>query len=348
MIDFTKYLYESLPAIYRLEDIHQSYTLKRYLDVLGDYMNFVCNETENIMDLYDVDKMPVNFLKRYASLFDFPLYEDMPEALQRRLLSNLVPILRRKGTREVIEFVAREVTGCDINVIEGDSRAFATWSDPLDLPVGYNVPLTFELTQTMPYKYCGDIDTNRFTMYVSIIADIVGGMLTEKELREKETVLRNYLKDLIPSYLNLVFLVTAREEVDDVFEEETTMIVDEQLTKNDIVDYERTFGRVSYTITDTGLDLYNAEIVKMDVDSTYSDLLIEIYETSELALIVSKEEFIGDTPIGDSPPTHDTDEITILAEYKDEDTMVIKEDDTIITLGTIDIEYKDTQSEVTE
>ena len=348
MIDFTKYLYESLPAIYRLEDVHQDYTLKRYLDVLGDYMNFVCNETEGIMGLYDVDKMPVNFLKRYASLFDFPLYEDMTEEFQRKLLANLVPILRRKGTREVIEFIAREVTGCDINVIEGDSRAFATWSDPLDLPLGYDTPITFEVAQTMPYKYCGDVDTNRFTMYVSIIADLVGGLLTEEELREKETVLRNYLKDLIPSYLNLVFLVTARDEVEDVFEEETTMIVGEQLTMNDIVDYERTFGRVSYTITDTGLDLYNTETIKMNVGSEYSDLLIEIYEVSELALIVSREEFLGDILIGDLPPTYDTDETTILVEYEDKDGMNIQDDNTIVTLGTIDIEYADTQSDVTE
>ena len=297
MIDFTKYLYESLPAIYKMEDVHQDFTLKRYLDVLGHYMNFVCVETGEIANLHDVDKMPVNFLRRYASLFDFPLYEDMSEELQRKLLSNLVPILRRKGTREVIEFVAREVTGCDINVIEGDSRVFATWSNPLELPLGYDVPITFEAGQVLPYKYCGNVDTNRFTMYVSIIADLVSGLITEEELREKETVLRKYLKDLIPSYLNLVFLITAREDVEDeVFEEEVTVITDEQVTMDNVVDYERTFGRVAYETVDTWLDVQSTETVKVKVYDTYSDLLIE-EDMSELALVVSNAEFIGDNNI---------------------------------------------------
>ena len=298
MIDFTKYLYESLPAVYKMEDVHQDFTLKRYLDVLGHYMNFVCVETSEIANLHDVDKMPVNFLRRYASLFDFPLYEDMPEELQRKLLSNLVPILRRKGTREVIEFVAREVTGCDINVIEGDSRVFATWSNPLELPSGYDVPVTFEEGQVLPYRYYGTQDTDRFTTYVSIIADLVGGMLTEEELREKENVLRKYLKDLIPSYLNLIFLVTARDVVEDTFTESVAVLVTERITKDNVVDYERTYGSVSYTTTDTELDLYHDESIKVSAETECSDLIVEICETPDIALIVTGEEFIGDTQVG--------------------------------------------------
>ena len=348
MIDFTKYLYDSLPAIYRIEDVHQDFTLKRYLDVLGHYMNFVCNETESITGLYDVDKMPVNFLKRYASLFDFPLYEDMSEELQRKMLSNLVPILRRKGTREVIEFVAREVTGCDIRVTEGDSKAFATWSDPLDLPIGYDIPITFEVGQELPYKYCGNQETNRFTMYVSIIADLVGGKLSEEELREKENVLRKYLKDLIPSYLNLIFLVTARDEVEDTFTESVTVSATERVTMDDVVDYERTYGRVSYTITDIGLDLYNTESTKIGAETEYSDLLIEIYETSELALVVTREDWFKDIQVGDLPPTYDTENVDLLVEYTDGDEMELDIENEVAALGTIDVEYLDTQSNATE
>ena len=85
MIDFTKYLYECLPAIYKLEDEYQGSVLQRYLDVLGFAMNLLCNETEDIRKLYDVDHMPMEFLKHYASIFNFPIYAGMPEYLQRKL-----------------------------------------------------------------------------------------------------------------------------------------------------------------------------------------------------------------------------------------------------------------------
>lgn len=296
MIDFTKYLYESLPAIYRLEDAHQSFTLKKYLEVLGDYLNFVCNETEGILGLYDVDKMPVNFLKRYASLFDFPLYDDMPEDVQRKLLGNLVPILKRKGTKEVIEFVAREVTGCDASVTEGDSRVFMTWSDPLKLPIGYNVPVTFEPTQGVPYKYCGSIDTDRFTIYVSIISNILGNTMSEEELREKEGVLRKYLKDLVPSYLNLVFTVTARDETEEGFDEETVVVADYELTQNDVLDCERTYGVTQYVTLDTYLDTSHTEDVNPKIEYEHLDFAVESVG-HEYALVTSKEEFNEDTPI---------------------------------------------------
>ena len=293
MIDFTKYLYECLPAIYKLEDEYQGDVLQRYLDVLGFAMNLLCNETEDIRKLYDVDHMPMQFLKRYASIFNFPIYSGMPEDLQRKLLSNMIPILRRKGTAEVIEFVAREVTGCDVEIKEGSSTAFATWCPESQLPVGFDVPSTFSPMLHQHYSYGGDDTTNRFTIYVEVLASLVGG-ITEEQLRAKEDALRLYLKELIPSYLKLVFRVAIHTEYEDLVEESTTIVATD-LATDKILDDDYSFGRTSYTSTDMLVDIDNNELVHFEVveDDTISTVS-SVNEEPEIALVVATQHVLDD------------------------------------------------------
>ena len=293
MIDFTKYLYECLPAIYKLEDVYQGDVLQRYLDVLGFAMNLLCNETEDIKKLYDVDHMPIQFLKHYASIFNFPIYSGMPEYLQRKLLSNMIPIIRRKGTAELIEFISREVTGCDVQIKEGNSTTFATWCPDSQLPVGFELPTTFSPMLHQHYSYGGDETTSRFTIYVEVLSSLVGS-ITEEQLREKEDALRLYLKELIPSYLNLVFRVAIHTEYEDLVEE-TTTIVASDLATDKIFDDDYSFGRTSYTSTDMLVDINNTELVHFEVveDDTISTVS-SANEEPEIALIVATQHMLDD------------------------------------------------------
>lgn len=293
MIDFTKYLYESLPPMYALEDEYQGRVLKRYLDVLGFAMNILCNETEDIRKLYDVDHMPMEFLQRYASIFDFPIYAEMPEYLQRKILSNIVPILRRKGTAEVIEFVAREVTGCDIEVIEGDSTVFATWAHSSNMPIGYEMPTTFDPIVHKHYKYGGDEATDRFTIYVEVIANLVGG-ITEEELKEKEDALRLYLKDLIPSYLNLIFRVVIHTEYEDTVEE-TINVTATDYAADKLIDSDTYTGKPKYICSDAIFDSANEELIHLRVvEAIEITTVYSADEEPENALIVATQQVLDD------------------------------------------------------
>ena len=293
MIDFTKYLYESLPPIYALEDEYQGRVLKRYLDVLGFAMNILCNETEDIRKLYDVDHMPMEFLQRYASIFDFPIYSEMPEYLQRKMLSNIVPILRRKGTAEVIEFIAREVTGCDIEVIEGDSTVFATWAYSSNMPIGYEMPTTFDPIVHKHYRYGGDGATDRFTIYVEVISSLVGG-ITEEELKEKEDALRLYLKDLIPSYLNLIFRVAIHTEYEDPVEETINVTATDYATDK-LIDSDTYTGKSKYAWSDAIVDSANEERVHLEVvEAVGVTTVSSADEEPENALIVATQHVLDD------------------------------------------------------
>ena len=237
--------------------------------------------------------MPIQFLKHYASIFNFPIYSGMPEYLQRKLLSNMIPIIRRKGTAELIEFISREVTGCDVQIKEGNSTTFATWCPDSQLPVGFELPTTFSPMLHQHYSYGGDATTSRFTIYVEVLSSLVGG-ITEEQLREKEDALRLYLKELIPSYLNLVFRVAIHTEYEDLVEE-TTTIVATDLATDKIFDDDYSFGRTSYTSADMLVDIDNNELVHFEVveDDTISTVS-SANEEPEIALIVATQHMLDD------------------------------------------------------
>lgn len=242
-MNFGKYLYDQLPAHYRYRDIETEYTLERYLQCVGEFLNIVCKETGEIKDLLNVSKMPSKFLPYYAKTFGVTLYDDMPEDFQRKLLANIIPILKRKGTRDVIEFVAREITGYDVDVTEGSEYAFRTWVDELYLPLGEKQGLTYSSIQAIPYRYAGTDATSKFVVFIEIHTQ-------EAEVTINEEIIRKYLMDLVPSYIKPVFVLN-KHLVD---EEDYSDIITVNVTEGEHSDIEvlseRTYGNVMYTIID--------------------------------------------------------------------------------------------------
>ena len=257
-MDFGNYLYKQLPAYYRYRDIETEYTLERYLKCLGEYLNVVFEETDDIKDLLDVEKMPSKFLPYYAKMFGIKIYDDISEDFQRKLLANIVPILKRKGTRDVIEFVARELTGYDVDITEGNEYAFKTWVDEVELPLGAKQSLTYAETQTIHYRYAGSELTSRFIVYVEIHT-------LEVEATISEELIRRYLKDLVPSYINVVFVLNQHLIDEEDYNEEVNVTVVESGFRDTEVVTDRTYGNVQYEHYDRLKYLPEIEDVKLHI-----------------------------------------------------------------------------------
>lgn len=113
----TDYMYNSLPQIYRTED--NEALLRRFLEVFSEGgMTPLLNETNNIMDLLDVDKCPSQYLPFLCKMYGYEYSLEIPELFQRRLLKYIVDIYKRKGTKSAVKFIARELTGFDSEIIE--------------------------------------------------------------------------------------------------------------------------------------------------------------------------------------------------------------------------------------
>lgn len=148
--DFTEYLYNRLPSIYR--DTDYDSLLKRLLECFSEG-GFIplSQDTMHIMDLLDIDKCPSKFLPHLCSMFGYEYTLELPELFQRRLLKYIVEMYKRKGTKSVVKYIARELTGYESEIIE--NKDFT----PYDTEVtGWTVEFrnyrNFILKLTAPYE----------------------------------------------------------------------------------------------------------------------------------------------------------------------------------------------------
>lgn len=137
-IDFSSYLYNRLPEVYRREDCRSdvNYALKRYLEALGNGgINNLFSEVLDLYDILDIEKTPEDVLPLWGKLFGYDYIHEVEPAVQRKILQNLIELYRRKGTKSAIEFITREFTSFDTQVIEMQYRMFKTWSPkPKNIP----------------------------------------------------------------------------------------------------------------------------------------------------------------------------------------------------------------------
>lgn len=111
------YLYNRLPRFYVTEDKNQ--LLKRFLDTFAEAgFDPLLQETISITDLLDVDKCPSEFLPQLCRMYGYEYTLEIPELFQRRLLKHIVEMYKRKGTKSVVRFIARELTGFESEIIE--------------------------------------------------------------------------------------------------------------------------------------------------------------------------------------------------------------------------------------
>ena len=114
---FADYLYNRLPQVYRTSDTEQ--ILRRFIETFAEAgFDPLLQETMDIMNLLDVEKCPSEFLPLLCSLYGFEYTVEIPELFIRRLLKHIIELYRRKGTKSVVKFIARELTGFDSEIIE--------------------------------------------------------------------------------------------------------------------------------------------------------------------------------------------------------------------------------------
>ena len=202
-----EYLYNILPPIYRKADLDTNMTLKKYLDALGISVGNVLDDTVNLLELIDVEKIPTRLLPYYGRMFGFEYDDSVPEDFQRKYLANIVDIFKRKGTKAVIRFTARELTGMDATVTEGHYLGFKTWgTNPHDEKCGeYVQPRTYGGKTKTPFYYLGGDNTSRYTIIVSLSAD--EGKDSDEIFLNTQLISR-YTKELVQPYVNLRYRAT--------------------------------------------------------------------------------------------------------------------------------------------
>lgn len=104
-------IYNELPRIYRYADRDNRHQLKRFLEILvrgGLYPTY--RDTRRILELFDVDKVPAEFLPELASTLGFEFPYALDEQIQRTYIRNAVTSYRVKGTRMGLVYMIRELT----------------------------------------------------------------------------------------------------------------------------------------------------------------------------------------------------------------------------------------------
>lgn len=116
-MSFADYLYNRLPQVYRTTDNEQ--ILRRFIETFAEGgFDPLLQETMDMMNLLDVDKCPSEFLPLLCSMYGFEYTVEIPELYIRRLLKYIIELYKRKGTKSVVKFIARELTGFDSEIIE--------------------------------------------------------------------------------------------------------------------------------------------------------------------------------------------------------------------------------------
>ena len=150
VIDFGDFLYRKLPKIYRIEDSKPeiNLTLKRYLQSLDKGgIQTLFSEMLALYDLFDVNKCPKEVLPILGKLFGYNYIDEVDEKTQRKIISNIAELYKRKGTKSVVKFISREFTMGDTRMVELQHRIFRTYSRYSDLPTSEkelgNIPKTY-------------------------------------------------------------------------------------------------------------------------------------------------------------------------------------------------------------
>lgn len=126
----TQKIYNQLPEIYRKMDYSEGeLTLLRYISALDKGgIEHLKNELLNLYDILSVQNAPVDIVPLIGRMLGFDYIEDLDERTQRKIVENISELYKRKGTKSVINFIAREFTEGHVQVIEVENRMFRTWS----------------------------------------------------------------------------------------------------------------------------------------------------------------------------------------------------------------------------
>lgn len=108
---------KKLPQIYRDEDSKIGYPLKRYLEslIVGGYCGNI-EDIEKMLTLVDPYSIPEEFFQYLCESFGLKYFPDMDVTYQRKFLLNIGEIVKRRGTFACVKYLARALTGLDVEL----------------------------------------------------------------------------------------------------------------------------------------------------------------------------------------------------------------------------------------
>lgn len=110
--------YKKLPPLYRNKDAEEgNLALYRYLHacIEGGFNDFL-EQAAKMTDLIDPWKCPAEYLPYLYASFGLPYFEDIGEYYNRRFLSNVGELLKRRGTIGGIRYLVRTLTGMESEI----------------------------------------------------------------------------------------------------------------------------------------------------------------------------------------------------------------------------------------
>lgn len=117
-MDMLDLLYnKKLPQVYRNEDKKLGYPLKRYLESLidGGYYGSI-KDIEKMMTLVDPYSIPEEFFQYLCESFGLTYFPEIDVTYQRKFLLNIGEIIKRRGTFSCVKYLARALTGFDVEL----------------------------------------------------------------------------------------------------------------------------------------------------------------------------------------------------------------------------------------
>lgn len=113
--DLVNFLYyKKLPQVYRDEDAVIDYPLKRYLEALVEGgCKGVIDDNEKMLTLFDPKAIPESLFPFLCKSFGLEYFPDIDVTYQRKLLSNLGELIRRRGTFSSVRYMIRVLTGLE-------------------------------------------------------------------------------------------------------------------------------------------------------------------------------------------------------------------------------------------
>jgi phage tail-like protein len=120
--DFSRLLYDKLPAIYKVED--KQTQLKRYLEVMGFAFDFIKTKIDNVSTFIDIDTCEPYQLDYIANLLDWELDKSLPIPSQRQSLKNAIEVYRKAGTKHGLDLLVKTNSGFPNSSGVMESRGF--------------------------------------------------------------------------------------------------------------------------------------------------------------------------------------------------------------------------------
>src|SRR5215469_16184391 len=157
-------LYKLLPAVYRMRDADQKYSLQALLRVIAEQVNVVEDDVQQLYEDWFIETAEDWVVPYIADLIGYRAVSDAGQAgevttregralnrvlIPRREVANTIAYRRRKGTLALLELLANDVAGWPARAVEFFKRL--GWNQNID-------HLHLERARTADVRRVGDLD----------------------------------------------------------------------------------------------------------------------------------------------------------------------------------------------